>query len=329
MAKREETYDQQRAKYKFFVVDVQHICIASGWEFREDAMDEAVTADAEGRGPVKVMTKPAVGGQQLDPKDPASWVPRRNAGPAYASSARHVQAPRPTYQQHGPGIRQNPRAPGYASFVCPGCGAKGSSPRVEHKPGCRLAQPVRRPRHNPGELLVVNDGGGGHDSARAERVFEMWHKKSPTRVQVVRPRLDEGDEMVCVGKACDIVYRSGKWEKGRKTNDYVHTFDSRPSVYMLASIAPGAPRDNPGKTVGSLLGGARNRDGQFAVAELATPLSLSLHNGQLEGDDVAIHSGSKVYGGVDKKTVIIMDPQWKIIVIKGGSMHFDERGIVK
>ncbi len=298
MAKREETYAQQRAKYKFFVVDVQHICIASGWEYREDALEEAVAADAEGRGPVKVMTKPAVGGQQLDPKDPASWVPRRNAGPAYASSARHVQAPRPTYQQHGPGrgVRQNPR-------------------------------------HNPGELLVVNDGGG-HDSARAERVYEMWHKRQAKHTAVIRPGCDESDVMVCVGNAFDIVYASNKWERNAsKVNSYIHVFDSKPKVYMLAHLAgqlvDNGPRDNPGKTVGSLLGRVRNRDGQFAVAELARPESFSLDNGTDEGDEVAIHGGSKVYGAVDKRTVLITDPVWKLVVIRGGKMTFDERGIVK
>jgi hypothetical protein len=163
------------------------------------------------------------------------------------------------------------------------------------------------------------------DSARAESVYEMWHQKEPNHVSSFRPGCDGDDVMVCIGKAQNVVYRSGKWEAGRKTNDYVHDFDSHPSVYMLTHIAEPKLRQNPSKTVETLLRGAKNADGQFAVAELAAPLSLEL----VDGTDIAIHAGSKVYGCVDKRTILICDPHWRLVVIKGGQMTFDERGIVK
>lgn len=182
------------------------------------------------------------------------------------------------------------------------------------------------PLDNPGELLVVNDGAR-LDSTRAEKVFEMWHKKPAKNAKVVRPRVNDNDEMVCVGHAHDIVYRSGKWEAGKKTNDYIHTFDSRPKVWMLASCVPeGEIRSNASKTVGDLLKGSRNKDGQFACADLATPISLSIDS---EDNQLRISSGARVLGAVDKKTVIILDPKLKLVVIRGGSMYFDERGIVK
>ncbi len=177
-------------------------------------------------------------------------------------------------------------------------------------------------RKNPGELLVVNPG---HDSKKAEKVYELWHKKAPNGATVKRPRMDNSDEMVCVGKAFDIVYRSKKWEKGNKTNDYVHTFDSKPKVWMSAKHAFGA-RENPSKTIGDLLRSSHNADGQFACADLATPISFSLGDGN---EEIVIHSGARVYGGTDQKTVVIHDPVYGLIVIKGGQMHFDERGIVK
>lgn len=183
------------------------------------------------------------------------------------------------------------------------------------------------PRENPGELLVVNPEE--FDTAKAEKVYAMWHKKNPHRASVLDTGCDGDDEMVCVGKACDIVYRSGKWEKGRKTNDYIHTFDSKPNVYMLGHLVEAGLRSNGSKSVESLLAKAKNADGQFSVAELATPLSFSLQDGTDAGQEIAIHVGAKVYGAVDKKTVIITDPHWRLIVIKGGEMHFDERGIVK
>lgn len=180
---------------------------------------------------------------------------------------------------------------------------------------------------NPGELLVVNPSGEA-DSAKAEKVYEMWHKKEPHNVSTLRAGVLDSDVMVAVGKAHNIVYRSGKWEKGRKTNDYVHHFDSKPKVWMLASVL-GDDAMGAEKTVGELLAKARNREGRFAVADLATPLSFGLDDGTSDGMDIAISAGSRVYGAVDQRTVIIYDPKWKLIIIKGGEMYFDERGIVK
>lgn len=195
-----------------------------------------------------------------------------------------------------------------------------SQPQTK-KASNRRPWPLRNPRLNPEP-----------DSAKAEKVFEMWHKKSPNRVGALKLGCDEKDIMVCVGKAHNIVYRSGKWESGRKTNDYVHHFDSKPSVYMLGFVLESQGADVPSrkeKAVEQLLAKARNADGQFAVAELATPLSFGLDDGTTEGDDIDISSGARVYGAVDQKTVIIVDPKWKLIVIRGGQMYFDERGIVK
>jgi hypothetical protein len=169
------------------------------------------------------------------------------------------------------------------------------------------------------------------DTARAEEVFEMWHKKQPKQAGVMRLGVDGNDAMVCIGNANDIVYKSGKWEKGRKTNMYVHVFDSKPKVWMLQHIVePGLKRNGAHgeKTVESLLRKTKNADGQFAVADLAAPVSLSV-DGEDGPEEIAIHTGSRVYGAIDQRTVIIVDPHWKLIVIKGGEMHFDERGIVK
>lgn len=168
------------------------------------------------------------------------------------------------------------------------------------------------------------------DSHRAEKVFTEWHQKAPNAVGVIDTGCDGDDTMVCVGNANDIVYVSGKWEKGKKKNAYVHTFDSQPKVYMLAHNVE--PLTNPGsgtKTVDSLLKHARNKDGHFAVAELARPESFSLCGADGEVDEIAIHAGAKLYGAVDKKTIIIADPKWGLIIVRGGEMHFDERGIVK
>lgn len=187
-----------------------------------------------------------------------------------------------------------------------------------------------RPRQNPGELLILNPDEGP-DSARAEKVYEMWHQKEPHNIQIRRPGVDLHDTMVCIGHAHNIVYRSGKWEQGRKTNDYVHHFDSKPKVWMLERVLSDEDyqASTGDKSVADLVRSSLNADGQCAVADLATPISFGLDDGTSEGEDITIHSGARVYGAVDKKTVIIFDPTWKIIVIRGGKMTFDERGIVK
>jgi hypothetical protein len=161
----------------------------------------------------------------------------------------------------------------------------------------------------------------------AEDVYRMWHKKEPHSKFVVRGGCRGDDKMLCVGKAHNIVYRSGKWEKGRKTNDYIHHFDSKPSVYILEKKLPADLRGDATKTVDDLIGSSANEDGRIEVAELAVPLSFGLDDGE-HGADMDIHRGAKVYGAVDQRTVIIHDPEWKLIVIKGGRMYFDERGIV-
>ena len=180
---------------------------------------------------------------------------------------------------------------------------------------------------NPGELVVVTNPSNPVE--RAAGVYEMWHQKEPTRASVLGVGCSDGDVMVCVGRAHDIVYRSGKWERGKKTNDYVHNFDTKPKVWMLADTVEGvATRANPAKTVGDLLGGLQGSDNRVAVAELATPLSFSLE-GDGDGEEIAIHRGARVYGATDKKTLLIVDPEWGLIVVRGGEMHFDERGIIK
>lgn len=258
------------AQHKWYVVNVQTISIDSGWETMREASERAFDLNKETGTPTKVMTKPAVGGQKLDPNDQASWNPRRQRNPG-----------RPSMKE------------------------------------------------NPGELLIVN--GAEPDSAKAEKVFETWHKKPARNVSIFRPGVDGDDNMICIGCANDVTYRSGKWQKGRKTEDYCHTFDSKPKVWMLAHLVePGLKRNGSEsgcKSVESLLAKTRNADGQFAVADLASPLSFTV-DGEDGPEEIAIHAGARVYGGVDQKTIIIADPHWKLIVVRGGKMHFDERGIV-
>lgn len=197
---------------------------------------------------------------------------------------------------------------------------EGGVPKVMKKPGVGNRA---LPPEDPASWQPVRQ----NPRKNGEEVFQMWHRKEPRNKFVISGGCTDTDEMVCIGKAHNIVYRSGKWESGRKTNDYIHHFDSKPGVYMLAKKLPADARGAASKTVGQLLAGAIDNDGRVEVAELAVPLSFGIDDGG-EGEDIAIHKGAKVYGAVDQKTVIIHDPKWKLIVVKGGRMYFDERGIV-
>jgi hypothetical protein len=353
--------------YKYYVVDINKIYIDSGWEYRQDAIDRAAELAEEGGVP-KVCNKSrvAVGNRVLDPDNDASWSPSRNAEPV--TGVRGVQRnPEPRrYREafehareagrHAVGAyhavrgqpRQNPHDDDFqldeiVQFYTPSDTVSGDHKIVDIGADVVVVQRIMpngemvgRPKRvkksdvlAPDEHLRQNprlnpspERESSRDEERGAKVFEMWHQKSPTGAQVKRVLGDMDACMVPVGKAHEIIYRSGKWEKGRKTNDYVHAFDSHPSVYMLEKFAPESRAQ--GKSAGSLLRAAQGADGRFVVAELATPLTLSIDDGQ----EIAIHNGSKVYGAVDKKTVIICDPKWKLVIIKGGRMHFDERGIV-
>jgi hypothetical protein len=432
----------------WYVIDVQTISIDSGWEQFADANDRAMAMIEEGRPPgsVKVMTKPRVGGQVLDPKDDRSWASRRGVGA--------VSNPRMNPGKKYTGSTLPRRGSGYTECACPdcfettvsadmrapefcaeckeaGCAGEGECRRpaaygVEENPrkskwdedgvqdaikevtraatqygmtpqnfrfrndwfgwindaitGPQKKRPFGTPdesgtvypsddkallrritnevkknlagdtRGNPGELVVVNPStkqrvvtetrvvrtvlrgpvrrknpAGEPDTNGAEDVFRMWHQKEPRRAFVLNTGCRDNDTLVCVGPAVDIEYRSGKWQKGRKTEDYIHDFESRPKVWMLADRVEEAK--SVGRKVGDVLSHVRGADGRFAVAELATPLRLGVE-GPDGAFDLDIHAGARVYGAVDKKTVIVCDPVWLLIVIRGGKMFFDERGLI-
>lgn len=161
------------------------------------------------------------------------------------------------------------------------------------------------------------------DSARAEEVYEMWHRRPAEGFDIKKTGVKITAPMVCIGRAHDVVYASNKWEKDkRKTNDYVHTF-GQPKVWLLESFAKdvGGAR----KTVEHFLQKCCNAEGRVAGADLAKMVSLCVGD---ENHEIKIHSGARVFGGNDQKTVVILDPVYKMIVITGGKMFFDERGIV-
>jgi hypothetical protein len=345
---------------KWFVVDLQGLYIESGHPDMHSASEHANT-----RGlPCKVMTKPRVGNLDLPPDDASSWRPKREnpsarkvrSNPALEEHVeyepqRTVRSLRNRYGQaavegmlhENPGERfdythyvvVDDKLNSGWSFVEDARDA-ASEANDEGRGPARVVSKVgaKRLGLDPDDARSWADGRTPNENprlnpsaapgSRGEDIYRMWHQKEPRSHSTVRLACDWDDELKCVGKAHNIVYRSGKWQKGNKTEDYIHHFDSKPSVYMLPQHVDGGAT----KSVKQLFGPLRNPAGQAEVAQLATPLSFALDDGSSEGQEITIHTGAKVYGGVDKKTVLIDDPVLGPIVIKGGKMYFDERGIV-
>ena len=122
---------------KWYVVDVQKICIDSGWDDVAPANRRAVELRREGGVP-KVMTQPRVGAQVLDPKDRASWTPKRN-NPSDHGTVRIEDRGRGKGRRHGsdadcdvdPETDACRQCGVHHGEACDSCGGRGF-----HEPDC-------------------------------------------------------------------------------------------------------------------------------------------------------------------------------------------------
>ncbi len=155
--------------------------------------------------------------------------------------------------------------------------------------------------------------------SKAEQVWTMWHQKDEPR-QLVEAEWDFPDFVFHAGQADTIVYSSDKWEDDGDFHDYVHDFDSRPSVYAYAG-------DGNERSVARLLG-VRDLSGDMPLTVLAivkefiyTPLG---HPRQC----VRFADPPLLCTTNDKKTLVILSEERGAIFVRGGTMHVTERGIV-
>lgn len=152
--------------------------------------------------------------------------------------------------------------------------------------------------------------------SKGVRVYQEWHAKDPQNIVKIKVPSGLPEEVFAVGKALQIAYRSGKWKKGKATDDYEHDtkWTDPPTIYHETG-------DGRGRLVDSFL----KNDVIVHLGEC-----LEVIGEDANGEPLEIDIGSrrpKLVCTNDYKTLIILHKEGPIF-INGGSMRITERGIV-
>lgn len=150
---------------------------------------------------------------------------------------------------------------------------------------------------------------------KAQANYEMWHQKDPKRVTRQKRSLPE--KMCKVGKAREILYRSAKWEP--KNHEYIHDFDSHPSVYCEYALGDEEATHATSTLLGSIT--------SVPLTHLGECIELVIETNDGEEYVFPLSGKPKLCATVDKKSVVILD-RAGIIVVRGGKMVVESRGIV-
>lgn len=150
---------------------------------------------------------------------------------------------------------------------------------------------------------------------RAEQLFKSWAHRRASGFYSTSAEM--ADEMTVIGKAEECLYQSDKFHDEPGTFEtYVHRFDSRPSVY--------APHKNGGVPTLDLLG---LKSWKADVAELGEMIELTFTKNDGSKKVLGFARGAALLGLTDKRTLIIIRPGAKPLVIKGGRMRITADGI--
>jgi hypothetical protein len=177
---------------------------------------------------------------------------------------------------------------------------------------------MKSPRGNP---------GNPRDRSTARKNWTMWNDKPEPRKEFAKAVKQLSDPyFVCVGKAEEILYSSDKWERDGDHHDYVHTFETRPGVYIPERAAGDEDVIGRPKKTLSILGMSASRK-QLAVTEFAKVKDFTFKD--KNGDLVEIALGRSAIGAFtpDKKCLIILAKNGPVLV-RGGKMKVTARGIV-
>lgn len=151
----------------------------------------------------------------------------------------------------------------------------------------------------------------------AARVYRMWHKKHAEEVIEAEYPLDEVD-VFYAGIGDSILYSSDKWEEDGDFWDYIHEFDSGPSVFLAeGDDAPVDPRN--------LM--RNDLDGELALPVLAFVKELIFVRDDGSKRSLRFRSPPIMSCSEDKKALVILTDNIGPIYVRGGKMHITERGI--
>ena len=153
-------------------------------------------------------------------------------------------------------------------------------------------------------------------------VYHEWHDKDPTKLTSIK--VDLPVDVGQMGKVTMIAYRSGKWLKSGKTEDYEHPFESGPFIYH---------EDGDGrlKQVSSMIRQAGSSEGNPkglpVLIDLGKCIELTLETPEGGEDEIILRGAPKLCCTPDKKTLVILHSDGPLF-IKGGRMRVTNRGIV-
>lgn len=163
---------------------------------------------------------------------------------------------------------------------------------------------------------------------RAAATYRMWSKKPLDESMEVET--DFPTRMQRIGFASSILYASDKWEAKDDLVDYLHDFDSSPAVFIGDAQASGLEHDHEMATR-TLMGPGVPR--MRADVDLALPLlgfvkELIIHR---SGPDLCWRFSDPpcMACSPDKKTLVILSADHGPILIRGGAMHVEGRGICR
>ena len=163
---------------------------------------------------------------------------------------------------------------------------------------------------------------------RAEDLFREWHDKEPRQYLRRNEPLLDHEKFCCIGRGVNILYESDKWEKDGEDYPYIHDFESRPGIWVVAEHC--TPQECIGKPIKTTtLLGIRSPKEALHVTQLATAKELVVEGKDGEKFELEMgKNGSPMYATLDKKALLISTSKGPVVV-RGGKMVITSRGIVK
>ncbi len=162
--------------------------------------------------------------------------------------------------------------------------------------------------------------GTSSDLDVACRAFRMWHQKEPNGVVPYDYPLEDYD-VFCAGVADTILYASDKWERDGNVHDYIHEFDSHPTVWTTDGHGEeGNPADLMDVDEVS-------RNAEASLPILAAVKSLLVRREDGSKRDIRFRSPPMLLSTLDKKGLVILTEDVGPIYVRGGRMIVTARGI--
>lgn len=152
------------------------------------------------------------------------------------------------------------------------------------------------------------------------RAFRLWHQKEPSEVFDTDYPLEEYDVFLA-GTADEILYVSDKWEDDGRMYDYIHDFDSAPSVFTTEGYGD---EEDPAEL---LRVPKVAKDAEASLPILAAVKRITIVRDDGSKHQIRFREPPMLCCSLDKKCLVILTEDVGPIYIRGGRMHVTARGI--